>query len=301
VSNRSTRVMRRAIKTVVARCGFSIVTFLIVTISTVRPAAGQDPYCPSAPYRDVFISGTTVGGGQNNPMLHSILTYPCETFQATVTATEQHPLWSLDLNVELQGADAAHTLLTSKSLTVNTTATATLPPDGSSGNPLPNTAHLSGQLGLIKVWSQFASATYPVSYSIAVHLEKRASNYNTGGQGFADARGPILSGSQVQFSLRVGPGSPKTYYRVTLKPGGTLTLSGTATNAQWSYATALYCWIYNSAQQLQSQILAQNVPSNSSHNPLATQSRLRRRRSRIPAIRRPTFTWPFLLAGTTIR
>jgi hypothetical protein len=219
------------------------------------------PQCPEA--REVTLYGSVVGtiyGGSVDS--HPVTMYPCEELWIDVAASESDPYHNF--NIYVSAYNASSTQLMYSNWVVNTSIfVPNALPLPSGGFPRPGTRDPRSLVTRIDVSSDWNTASYPVSYTLTLHFRPRP-GYNRGGLSYQDAFGPLANGTVLHASMLF---LETNYYRVSLLPNGTLTLSGWLVNKNWSFGVGISVWIYNMAQQQQTRILYQSVPSNSTHDP----------------------------------
>lgn len=222
--------------------------------------------CPSAG-RTVTLSGSLVGTFYGtSPTQHSLQMHPCEEFWVDVQSSSTDP-W-LNNNLYVAVKNISGTNLAYKSWPMNYYATPSVSemealPVASTGFPLPGTRLQSSLVAQIDIWSDYARPSYLQTYTLTVHFNPRP-GYNLGGLAFTDAFGPLANGTVLHASMR---SSEVNYYRVSIQAGGTLTLSGSLVNENWSLGIAMLMRVFNMAQQPQATLYSQTVPANSSHDP----------------------------------
>jgi hypothetical protein len=132
-----------------------------------------------------------------------------------------------------------------------------LPKTVAYGYPVPGTVHRSGNLGAVKVWSN--RGYLPLEWTVTIYLTPRP-GYNTGGLTTAEA--PVVHDNDT-LHLSLTNLSTKNYYKVTLKPGGTLNVTGTMTN-DWTTTNAqIIVRVYDAAQQYVGLLSSTPVPAQS--------------------------------------
>jgi hypothetical protein len=223
------------------------------------------PPCPASRVLTITASvvGTSHGGVVNS---HAITMNPCEEFWVDISAS------TADVNantlVYVNAYNTFGTNLGSKNFglawygSLSFSQTNAIP-IASGGFPLPGTRDPRSLVTHIDVYADNAQAAYPVTYTLTVHLHARPT-YNRGGLSYSDAFGPLANGTVLHASMWSGE---VNYYRVSLQPSGTLTLSGSFVNKNWSFSTAVNVKIYDGAQVFRTTILNQGVAANSAQDP----------------------------------
>lgn len=238
-----------------------------LTLACASPAWALLP-CPAAA-RDVPLTGSLTGsfyGG--SPQTHSLQMHPCEEFWVDVQASSGDPNLNANLYLDVRNPPPHNTSIAFKSWPLNYWSTPSVSeanalPVASVGFPLAGTRDSRSLVARIDVWSDYARPWGQIAYTLTVHFRPRP-GYNLGGQTFTDAFGPLANGTVLHASMWP---NEVDYYRVSMQAGGTLTLSGSLTNENWSLGAPILIRVFNMAQQAQATLLSQSVPANSSHDP----------------------------------
>lgn len=239
---------------------------LVICFAAATRAWALTP-CPAAA-RDVTLTGTVVGwayGGTPQP--HYLQMHPCEEFWLDVQASSPDP--NVHTNIYVDVFNTLGTKIDTKNWVISylgstSFSTPNALPTASLGFPQPGTRDPRSLVTRIEIWSDYARAgALAVSYTLTVHFRPRP-GYNLGGLSYTDAYGPLAHGTVLKASMWPGE---VNYYRVSLLPGGALTLSGSLTNENWGLGAHLLITLRNMAQQSQGTMLSQVVTNNSSHDP----------------------------------
>jgi hypothetical protein len=238
---------------------------LVICFAAATPVWALPP-CPAA--RDIPLTGTVVGWGYGGtPQPHSLQMHPCEEFWLDVQASSSDP-W-IHANIYVDAFNTFGTKIDTRNWPISYLGSTSISvpnalPTASLGFPQPGTRDPRSIVTRIEIWSDYARAgALAVSYTLTAHFRPRP-GYNVGGLSYADAYGPLAHGTVLKASMWP---LEVNYYRVSLLPGGALTLSGSLTNENWGLGAHLQIGVRNMAQQSQGTILSQVVPNNSSHDP----------------------------------
>jgi hypothetical protein len=193
--------------------------------------------------------------------------YPCETFTADVSFSETSPAqdrWGM-LSL-LSHYNTADYTLRSYMWRIN----------GSNGGPFPSSTEqtpFNGATGKyisvikkLQLWSDTPSDpndSSTVAYSVTVHLVPRA-GYNETDTTAAKAGWPVYNNSLIKLSHQgMGQSTVWYYYRVSLIPNGTLSLSGTLENKDPVNNANLVAEVRDKNNQTLMQLFNRTVTNNS--------------------------------------
>ena len=211
------------------------------------------PFCPGAPRTETF-SGTlalTQVLGESPTDLPFIM-YPCEEVHVDVSFGETSPAqirWGFAQLVSSYGPNPNYAVR-SYQWSI----------DGSGGESIPRQAEgrpFNGALGdyigvlnKVRLWGDRASDpndTTLITYSVTVHLTPRP-GYNQSGTTLAEAGGPVYDNSVIKLSMAgMGLSGVLNYYKVSLPPQGTLSLTGTLENRDEVTDANLLAQVLNSS------------------------------------------------------
>lgn len=211
------------------------------------PSLATAQYCPSEP-RTIVLTGTITtahSGNWDNAPSVSAQTYPCEEYYADYSVTYDGPPLTFPNmpNFFVGFTDAANHTFETDIVQFPSSWNGQLPTGDDYGFPVPGTLHPNGNIAAIKVWSN--RSFLPLTWTVTIRTTPRP-GYNTGGLSFEDA--PLVHDNDTLHLSLTSIGS-KNYYKVVLKPGGTLNLSGTVTNDWTLLSGQVIARVYNSAQQ----------------------------------------------------
>jgi hypothetical protein len=210
-----------------------LLVMLAIASLLASPHAATIPPCPDDPYDHFFISGNFWSSNHGGSPVTIPITNadgtpmrPCQEFYVDIVVTQavRDPQWGT--------THATVAALTATANNYNTSASATLPElIGNKGFPLPGTRGPSYLVTGLKVTADSnVSAGYPLVVSGTYHLRKRSAGYNRGGLVIEGAT-LIANGTVAQMTLTpTAQADTIQYFRVALKPQGTLQVQGVAEN-----------------------------------------------------------------------
>jgi len=215
--------------------------------------AAAEPYCPGT-YRTVVFNGAWVGGpvtGQHllssDPDLNKRM-HPCDMFWVEVQATDSGPdMYGTAFSLELRNLNNTPINTISFSVPPNQTNSGTFPsiPNywGKEGKYF-GTAFPVNLLDVLNVSTNAVDSG--LSYTITVHLIARP-GYNRGGTSIAAPF--IVQNTDVTF-LGTLATNQQQYHKVTLPPGGRVTVFGTLSNWHPTHPTYYRTRFYNAGWTL---------------------------------------------------
>jgi hypothetical protein len=223
----------------------------LIAIAPAPAFAADD--CPSEP-RIVTLQGTITtphGGNWENAPFVAFQSFPCEEYRVTFEASYagQQPAAP---NFWIGLANSNNVTFAPYVIAFSMTTSGQLPVTPDYGDPFPGTLHPSGNIAMIKVFT--TNSFVPVDWSITITTTPRPS-YNRGSLTMASA--PLVhDGDTLDLSLRW---TYPNFYKVMLKPGGTLSVTGTATNDWTGYSAELIIFVWDNAFQYRGWIAVTDI------------------------------------------
>lgn len=206
-------------------CGAAIkvgsAILIVAVFAGPRPAAA-DPACPEGSRHQVISGAVSKSSGLTTS--HPVSMAPCETLFVGFTGATAGPV-AVSVKVSLTNSNGVELSSRSSWCYVATGCGFTIPGSSSySGTPLPGTAGDAGRAStLVVTMGNSAYTTSGVTYVIEAWFNSRP-GYNRGSPGIGAA--PLLAKSPETIAGSLMYLENGQYYRVRLRAGGTLQVSG---------------------------------------------------------------------------